>query len=64
MIGGGGIFSAEDACEKIRAGASLIQIYTGFVYEGPSLVQQINQGILNLLKKEGFSNISEAVGRW
>lgn len=47
IIGVGGIHSAEDAIEKLKAGASLIQIYTGFIYEGPSLVKKINQQILN-----------------
>ncbi len=47
IIGVGGIFSAEDALEKINAGASLIQVYTGLIYEGPSLVKKINKGILD-----------------
>ena len=46
IIGVGGIHSAEDALEKIRAGASLVQIYTGFVYEGPVLIKRINKAIL------------------
>jgi dihydroorotate dehydrogenase len=46
MIGVGGIHSAEDALEKLRAGASLVQVYTGFIYEGPGLIQKINQGIV------------------
>ncbi|MBL6657230.1 MAG: quinone-dependent dihydroorotate dehydrogenase [Flavobacteriales bacterium] len=49
IIGVGGIHSAEDAIEKLKAGASLVQIYTGFVYEGPSIVKKINKGILNSL---------------
>lgn len=49
IIGVGGIHSADDAIEKLKAGASLIQIYTGFVYEGPSLVKKINKGILKEL---------------
>ncbi|PKR80836.1 dihydroorotate dehydrogenase (quinone) [Brumimicrobium salinarum] len=48
IIGVGGIHSAEDAIEKIRAGASLLQIYTGFIYEGPKLVKEINEAILKL----------------
>lgn len=51
IVGCGGIFSAEDAWEKLQAGASLIQIYTGFIYEGPSLPSRINKGLLKL----GFS---------
>ena len=49
IIGVGGIYCAEDAIEKLKAGASLVQIYTGFVYEGPSIVKKINQGILKHL---------------
>ena len=49
IIGVGGIHSAEDALEKLNAGASLVQVYTGFVYEGPGLVKRINRGILEIL---------------
>lgn len=63
IIGVGGIFTAEDAYEKIKAGASLVQIYTGFIYEGPLVVKKINQGLVRLLKRDGFKNISEAVGK-
>jgi len=63
IIGVGGIFSAEDAYEKIKAGASAVQIYTGFVYEGPGAVKRINQGLLRLLERDGYRSISEAVGR-
>lgn len=62
IIGVGGIFSAEDAYRKIRLGASLIQLYTGFIYEGPGAIKKINQGLVDLLSRDGFSNISEAVG--
>ena len=62
IIGVGGIFSAQDAYEKIKAGASLIQIYTGLIYEGPGLVKKINQSLVKLLERDGFKNISEAVG--
>ncbi|HYY25645.1 MAG TPA: hypothetical protein VE689_09155, partial [Candidatus Udaeobacter sp.] len=58
----GGIFSAEDAYEKITAGASAVQIYTGFVYEGPGTVKRINQGLLRLLERDGYRSIAEAVG--
>ena len=47
IIGVGGIHSDEDALEKLEAGASLIQLYTGFIYEGPSLIKKINQRLLN-----------------
>jgi len=47
IIGVGGIHKPEDAIEKIKAGASLIQLYTGFIYEGPWLIKKINRAILN-----------------
>jgi len=62
IIGLGGVDSAEAAYEKIRAGASLVQIFTGFVYEGPGLVKKIKKGLVKLLERDGFKNISEAVG--
>lgn len=63
IIGAGGIFSAEDAYEKIKAGASLVEFYTGLVYEGPGLVKKINKGLSRLLKQDGFSSIKQAVGK-
>lgn len=63
IIGVGGIFSAEDAYEKIKAGASLVQVYTGIIYEGPFLVKRINKGLIKLLERDGFKNISEAIGK-
>ncbi len=63
IIGVGGIFTGDDAYEKIKAGASLIQIYTGFIYEGPSACKNINTRILELMKRDGFRNISEAIGK-
>lgn len=62
LIGVGGIFSAEDAYHKIKLGASLVEVYTGWIYEGPFLVKKINHGIEQLLKKDGYKNISEAIG--
>jgi dihydroorotate dehydrogenase len=62
IIGVGGIFSAADAWEKITAGASLLQLYTGLVYEGPSLVQRIVFGLSGRLRANGFSNLQQAVG--
>lgn len=62
LIGVGGIFDARDAWERIRAGASLVQLYTGFVYGGPTVVREINRGLLHLLRREGFGSIEEAVG--
>jgi dihydroorotate dehydrogenase len=63
IVGSGGIFTAEDAYEKIKAGATAVQIYTGFVYEGPAVVRRINLGLLRLIEREGLKNISEAVGK-
>ena len=62
IIGVGGVFSAEDAYAKIKAGASLVGLITGLFFEGPQLIGQINRGLVELLKKDGFSHISEAVG--
>jgi dihydroorotate dehydrogenase len=62
IIGVGGILTAEDAYEKIKAGASAVQIYTGFVYEGPAAVRRINRGLIRLMEREGFKSINEAVG--
>jgi dihydroorotate dehydrogenase len=58
----GGIFTAEDAYRKIRLGANLVQLITGMIYVGPSAISQINLGLERLLKRDGFKNISEAVG--
>jgi len=63
IVGVGGIFTAEDAYEKIKAGASAVQIYTGFVYEGPAAVKRINQGLLRLMDRDGYCSITEVVGR-
>ena len=63
VIGCGGIFTAEDAYQKIKAGASLLQMITGMIYQGPSAISEINQGLVELLKREGYNNISEAVGK-
>jgi len=62
VVGVGGVASAEDAYRKIRAGASLVQLYTGLVYEGPSLAREINRGLLALLERDGFDSVTEAVG--
>jgi dihydroorotate dehydrogenase len=62
IIGVGGIFTAEDAWEKITAGASLVQVYTGWIYEGPWMVKRILQGLLQKLEEHGLSKMSEAVG--
>jgi len=62
VIGVGGIFNAEDAYDKIKAGASAVQIYTGWIYEGPGAVKRINRDLLKLLERDGLRHISEAVG--
>lgn len=62
LIGVGGIFNAEDAWEKICAGASLVQLYTGFIYQGPGVVAEINKGLQEIIKREGMSSLDEAVG--
>lgn len=62
IIGVGGIFNAEDAWEKICAGASLLQLYTGFIYEGVGVVREINDGLQELMKRDGFRSLNEAVG--
>lgn len=62
LIGVGGIANAEDAYARIRAGASLVQLYSALVFEGPLLAQRINAGLVDLLRRDGLSHISEAVG--
>ncbi|NEO88515.1 MAG: quinone-dependent dihydroorotate dehydrogenase [Spirulina sp. SIO3F2] len=62
IIGVGGIFSAADAWEKIMAGASLVQVYTGWIYEGPGLVKAILQGLIEQLDAHNLPNIQAAVG--
>ena len=63
LIGVGGIFSGADAYEKIRAGASLVQLYTGLVYEGPGLIARVKRELLACLTRDGFTSISDAVGK-
>ena len=62
LIGVGGVAGAEDAYAKIRAGASLVQLYTALVFLGPDLVGQIKRGLAVLLRRDGFASIAEAVG--
>ena len=62
IIGCGGVFTAEDAYKKIRLGANLVQLITGLIYEGPQRIAEINYGLIELLKKDGFSSVSQAVG--
>jgi dihydroorotate dehydrogenase len=62
IIGVGGVFTAADAWEKITAGASLVQVYTGWVYEGPWMVRRILTGLAEQLKAEGIASLTEAIG--
>ncbi len=62
IIGTGGVFTAADAYRKLRLGASLVQIYTALIYEGPGVISRINQRLCRLLAMDGFKNVSEAVG--
>lgn len=62
IIGVGGIFCAQDAYTKIKLGATLVELITGMIFEGPQLIGQINQELVTLLKQDGYKNISEAIG--
>lgn len=62
IVGVGGIFTADDAWEKLTAGASLLQTYTGWIYEGPWMVRRMMAGLLTRLEQHGFSQIQDAVG--
>jgi dihydroorotate dehydrogenase len=62
LVGVGGIASAADAWERIRAGASLVQLYSALVYEGPGLGRRIARGLIPLMRRDGFASIAEAVG--
>ena len=62
LIGCGGIENGVDAFERIRAGASLVQLYTALVYEGPGLAERINGELRRLLALHGFANVADAVG--
>jgi dihydroorotate dehydrogenase len=61
LIAAGGIATANDAWERIRAGASLVQLYSAMVFEGPGIARRIAAGLAKRLKQEGFSSIAEAV---
>ncbi len=62
LISVGGIDSAEEAYRRIKAGASLVQVYSMLVYRGPALIKEINEGLIQLLQKDGYKHISEAIG--
>ncbi len=62
LLASGGVFSAEDAYAKIKLGASLVQLLTALVYEGPGVVHRITQGLAALLERDGFNHVADAVG--
>ena len=62
LIGVGGIASAEDAWERIRAGASLVQLYSAMIYRGPGIAREITRGLEALMQRDGFASVAEAVG--
>jgi dihydroorotate dehydrogenase len=62
LISVGGIDSAEEAYRRIKAGASLVQVYSMLIYKGPTLIKEINEGLVKLLKADGYNHISEAIG--
>ncbi|HAU66482.1 TPA: quinone-dependent dihydroorotate dehydrogenase [Candidatus Uhrbacteria bacterium] len=62
IIGAGGIFTAEDAYEKIRQGASLVQLATGMIFEGPQLIGELNKGLVERIQRDGFQNIQQVIG--
>ena len=62
LVAAGGIASADDAWERIRAGASLVQLYSALVYHGPGLARRIALGLADRLQREGYASIAEAVG--
>lgn len=63
LIGVGGVFTADDAYRKILSGASLVQLITGMIYEGPQAIGEINAGLAKRLRRDGYQSIAEAVGR-
>jgi len=63
IIGVGGVNSGKSAYEKIIAGASLLQLYTAFIYRGPSAAKDIKKELIQILKAEGLNNIKEAIGK-
>jgi len=62
LISVGGIETAEDAYRRIKAGATLVQVYSMLIYNGPIMIKEINEGLIKLLKADGYNNISEAIG--
>jgi dihydroorotate dehydrogenase len=62
IVGVGGVFGAEDAWRMVRAGAGLVQVWTGFIYRGPGIAREINRGLLQRLRREGMRSLDDAVG--
>jgi dihydroorotate dehydrogenase len=62
IVGAGGVMNAADAWAKIRAGATLVQAYTGLIYGGPAFVRTLNEGLVELMARDGVRTVSEAVG--
>lgn len=62
LISVGGIDSAQEAYKRIKAGASLVQIYSGLVFHGPDMIMNVNKGLIELLQKDGYTNITQAIG--
>ena len=62
IVGVGGVFSGADAYEKIRRGATLVQLITGMIFEGPSLIGSINRDLIDLLKRDGYESVTQAIG--
>ncbi len=63
IVGAGGIFNAADAIDKLQAGASLLQLYSGMIYQGPTIVRDINRGLLAYMEQRGVKSVSELVGQ-
>ncbi len=64
IIGDGGVDSGKSAFEKISAGASALQLYTGMIYGGPLIVKKIKKDLIKIIKEQGFKNIKEAIGSY
>ncbi len=62
LVGAGGVGSGEQAYAKIRAGASLVQLYTALAFEGPGLIGRIKQELVDCLARDGFANLAAAIG--
>jgi dihydroorotate dehydrogenase len=62
LVGVGGIFTAQDAYDKLRAGANLVEVYSALVYRGPGLVRELNRGLGTLLARDGAAGVADVVG--